>query len=77
MARPQHPDKHIETAVAYAEIKGWKYVHSNGHAWGRLLCGHNQQGGCQMSVWSTPRNTVAHAKQILRRSKEVSPLAKR
>jgi hypothetical protein len=67
MARPKHPDKDVEAAVAYAETKGWDYVPSNGHAWGRLFCKHSARGGCILSVWSTPKSTYDHARQIRRR----------
>jgi hypothetical protein len=46
MARPRHPNKEIEAAVTFAETRGWRYIHSNGHPWGKLLCRQNQQGGC-------------------------------
>jgi len=54
MPRPIHPDKDIEAAVTFAESKGWRHVHCNGHAWGRLFCRLGQRGGCRISVWSTP-----------------------
>ena len=66
MARPSHPDKHIERAVAYAELSGWSFKLSNGHAWGRLLCAFHDREGCQISVWSTPKNGQNHAKAIIR-----------
>ena len=66
-ARPTHPNKDIEAAVAFAEARGWQYVHSNGHPWGRLQFHYGQQGGCQFSVWSTPKNAFDHARQIIRR----------
>jgi hypothetical protein len=67
MPRPDHPDKDIERAVAFAESKGWRHVPSNGHAWGRLFCQSGQRGGCIISVWSTPRNPVQHSRQIVHR----------
>lgn len=66
MARPRHPDKHIEDAVSYAESQGWRYIPSNGHAWGRLLCPYATREGCQQPVWSTPRVPENHARQIRR-----------
>jgi hypothetical protein len=67
MARPTHPDKDIERAVLYAETHGWRYDHSNGHAWGRLYCKGAARAACIMSVWSTPRDPTEHARQIRRR----------
>ena len=66
MARPRHPDKHIESAVAYAELNGWSVKLSNGHAWARLLCAFHDREGCQISVWSTPEVPQNHAKALIR-----------
>jgi hypothetical protein len=66
MARSRHPNKEIEAAVQYAEARGWVVTLSRGHAWGRLRCPHDQRGGCQYSVWSTPRAPTAHARWLKR-----------
>lgn len=66
MARPRHPDKHIEAAVQYAESRGWRVQVSNGHAWGRLFCPDGTPAGCIISVWSTPRKPQNHARHIRR-----------
>jgi hypothetical protein len=66
MARPRHPNKHIEKAVQYAEAMGWRVELSQGHAWGRLFCPHATPEGCIISVWSTPRNPENHARHIRR-----------
>ena len=66
MSRPSHPDKHIESAVAYAELNGWTVKMSNGHAWARLFCAFADRDGCMLSVWSTPRNAQNHAKGLIR-----------
>jgi hypothetical protein len=65
-ARPRHPNKEIEDAVQYAERKGCRFVKGRGHGWGRLLCPFNTREGCQVSIWSTPRNPEGHAKSIVR-----------
>lgn len=67
--RPKHPSKEIEAAISYAEAKGWRYkkTGSSAHAWGRLLCPHQERDGCSLSVWSTPRDQIVHAKQIRHR----------
>lgn len=66
--RPKHPNKEIEQAICYAESEGWRYQASgkSAHAWGKLLCPLASREGHSMSVWSTPRNTENHAKQIKR-----------
>lgn len=66
--RKKHPNKEIERAVKYAENLGWRYLKSGGsaHAWGRLLCPLSEREGCQMSIWSTPKDADSHAKQIRR-----------
>jgi hypothetical protein len=67
MARPTHPNKEIEAAVGHAEHLGWTVWMAKGHAWGRLYCAHHDRDGCMISVWSTPKNTGNHAKDILRK----------
>jgi hypothetical protein len=64
--RPRHPTKEVEAAVSEAELLGWRFVKGKGHGWGRLLCPKNDREGCQISVWSTPRNAEDHAKDIRR-----------
>lgn len=64
MSRPRHPNKEIEDAVGYAELKGWVW-RKQGH-WGRLYCAHADRDGCQFGVNGTPRNPENHAKQIIR-----------
>lgn len=66
--RPKHHNKEIEAAIVYAEEHGWIYKDSgsSAHAWGRLFCPFHSREGHQMSVWSTPRDVVNHAKQIKR-----------
>ena len=72
MVRPRHPNKEIETAIQYAEARGWRYKKAghSAHAWGRLLCPLQTQAGCMLSVWSTPRNVVNHVIQIRKRIKQ-------
>lgn len=63
MARKRHPIKEIEAAVRYAETNGWGVVASgsSAHSWAKLRC----VGDCpQRSVWSTPSDPIAHARQI-------------
>ena len=64
MARSRHPNKEVEAAVVYAESRGWT-VRKMGH-WGRLFCPHADREGCQVGVFSTPRDGDNHAKQIRR-----------
>jgi len=68
MIRKQHPKKEVEEAIQYAEAMGWRYKAAGGsaHAWGRLLCPLQSRAGCRLSVWSTPKNAAAHARQIVR-----------
>lgn len=68
MARPRHPNKAIEQAVTVLESLGWTWreVGRSSHAWGRMLCAHNDRSGCQISVWSTPRVPENHARMLLR-----------
>ena len=68
MVRPKHPNKEIEQAIKYAELKRWRYVPSgnSAHSWGRLLCPLSNRQGHSMSIWSTPRTPENHAQQIKR-----------
>lgn len=65
-ARPRHPRKVVEAAICYAEDAGWELIKRQGHCWGRLRCPHHDRTGCQVSVWSTPRDDDAHARAIVR-----------
>jgi len=64
MTRPRHPNKEVEAAIRYAEEQGWS-VRMQGH-WGRLYCSHHDRDGCQTGVYSTPANSMAHARGIKR-----------
>ena len=64
-----HPNKEIEAAVQYAIKSGWRLKEGGSHCWGKLFCPYNDlecRCGefCIQSVWSTPRNSDNHAKQI-------------
>ena len=66
MARPRHPNKHIERAVSYAESLGWRVELSNGPAWGFLLCPQHSREGCSVGVYSTPKKPENHARKLTR-----------
>lgn len=71
MSRRRHPDKEIEAAPRYAEANGWRVQLGGSHAWGRIYCPFDHEDCrcgefCIASVWSTPRNPAAHARQIRR-----------
>jgi len=63
---PMHPDKHVRRALQYAFIRGWRARPAGGHALCILFCPAAARDGCRKSVWSTPRNPEAHAKDIIR-----------
>ncbi|MBC8194444.1 MAG: hypothetical protein H8E69_01600 [Actinobacteria bacterium] len=67
MPRARHPKKDVEGALADAEEAGWAVTPTGaGHRWGVMLCGETGRQGCQISIWSTPRNPGNHARQIRR-----------
>lgn len=66
-----HPNKHIREALEYAEEHGWRIVISKGHAYRRIYCGCGHRD-CKKSVWSTPRNSENHARDIRRQSRCLS-----
>lgn len=73
MTGKKHPKKEIQSAIEYAESKGWRIKVSggNGHSWGQMYCPFNSDDCrcgefCIASIWSTPRSPGNHAKQIRR-----------
>jgi hypothetical protein len=66
VARPRHPNKEIEAAVAYPAAHGWEFVRAGGHAWSILRCPRRGRDGHRRSVYSTPRDPFAHAKDLRR-----------
>lgn len=71
MARKKHPRKDVEQAIVYAEDRGWRIEVGGGHAWGKMYCPYNDRDCrcgefCVASIWSTPKNSMNHAKQIMR-----------
>lgn len=67
MTRRRHPRGEIEDALPYAEEKGWDVSPTrSGHRWGVMRCPEHTRKGCQVSIWSTPRNTGNHAAALRR-----------
>ena len=71
MARKRHAKQDIEQALRYAESHGWRVEVGGSHAWGEIYCPYNDKACrcgefCIASVWSTPKNTANHARQIKR-----------
>ena len=71
MARKTHPKPEVEDAVRYAEKNGWHVDIGGSHAGGKIKCPYNDKecrNGkfCISSIWSTPRNSGNHGKQIRR-----------
>jgi len=69
----KHPNKEINSALEYAESKGWRIEKggSSAHAWGKMFCPYNDSECwcgefCVNSIWSTPKNPTNHAKKIRR-----------
>ncbi|MYK40526.1 MAG: hypothetical protein F4049_09950 [Gemmatimonadetes bacterium] len=65
---PEHPNKHIRAAIAYALDHGWtvRRAGPRAHTWGRLYCALRDRTGCARAVYSTPKNPEDHAKDIRR-----------
>lgn len=69
MSRKSHPKKEIEDALRYAEAQGWRVEVGGSHAWGKIKCPYNDKECrcgefCLFCIWSTPKNSGNHAKQI-------------
>ncbi len=64
-----HPNKHIRQALEEAIAAGWTFEKSSprAHAYGILRCGFRGRGGCQMSIYGTPRSAEIHARKIRKR----------
>ena len=59
--------KDVEDALRDVEAAGWVVTTTtSGHRWGVMRCGEASRSGCQMSIWSTPRNAGIHARQLRR-----------
>jgi hypothetical protein len=61
----------VEAAIRHAEQHGWTIKEGGSHAWGRMLCPYNDEACrcgefCSTSVWSTPKNSGNHGKQLRR-----------
>lgn len=71
MARRPHPKAEVEDALRHAEAQGWRVVPGGSHAWGRMCCPNPTDvcrcaEYCITSIWSTPRNSGNHARQLRR-----------
>jgi hypothetical protein len=56
----RHADKDIRKALKLAQRTSWTFEEGKGHRFATLRCG----AGCEVAVWSTPRNPSTHAKRI-------------
>lgn len=71
MARSSHPKKEVELVLKHAEDCGWRVAVGGGHCWGKLYCPYNVvecrcAEFCITSIWSTPKNPGAFARQLRR-----------
>jgi hypothetical protein len=66
--RKQHPNKDIQAAIEHAMDSNWTWVPpgKSAHCFCRLRCGEGHTEH-QMSIWSTPKSPLNHAKQIRRK----------
>lgn len=66
VGRPTHQNKEIESALSYAESKGWRVIKASSKAkpWGQMLCELADRSGCRLSIHSTPRVPEHHAVKI-------------
>ena len=72
MPRKKHPNKEIEEALQYAEGNQWRIENSKGHPFAQMYCPFKdacetcESNGkwCRVGIWSTPRNTANHARDI-------------
>ena len=78
MARKKHPNSEVEAVLRKLEDMGWTVREAKGrsaHAWGFVLCPANARDACRsgvfcrMSVWSTPSDPHAHARELVRKAR--------
>jgi hypothetical protein len=65
MPRWEHPKKEVREALGDADAAdGFEIEDTSdrGHGWGCVRC---KRCGQRFSVWTTPKSTSTHAKQIL------------
>ena len=63
MPRPRHQKKEVEKVLEAGEATGWVVTATaSGHRWGVARC----PMGCQVAIYSTPKNPGNHAKRIAR-----------
>ena len=64
----KHSKKEVAEVIEYAIKNGWSFVPPEGHAFGILRCPTNKKcrNGhyCQLSVYSTPKSSLNHARRI-------------
>ncbi len=60
MTTRRHSSKDIRKALKLASDNGWQTDYGTGHRFATVRCG----SGCEIAVWSTPRNPTTHAKRI-------------
>jgi hypothetical protein len=67
-----HKNKEIRASIKYAVDNGWEVIKpgNSAHCFCKLRCGIPEHRFHTMSVWSTPVNTVNHAKQIRKKVDE-------
>lgn len=61
--RSRHPKKDVERAVSEAMALGWTLRRTKGHAWAVMTCPSSED---LMTIWASPRQPAAHARQIRR-----------
>ena len=75
VTRARHPKKEVEDALTQLEEAKWTITAtSSGHRWGVARCSESNRAGCQVSIWSTPRNPGSHARQLLQKLDRCSHL---
>jgi hypothetical protein len=82
MARLAHPKKEVEYALKHAESHGWDIKVGGSHAWGKMYCPYNDDSCrcgrfCIVSIWSTPKNPMNHARDLRRVVNNCTTLSKR
>ncbi|MFC0139013.1 hypothetical protein ACFFJN_02125 [Erwinia mallotivora] len=72
----KHKNRQIQQAIEFAIDHGWILIAAgkSAHCFAKLRCGVPGHQEHMMSIWSTPGNPLNHAKQIVRKVSQCTPV---
>ncbi|MCX8957861.1 hypothetical protein EHW66_07445 [Erwinia psidii] len=72
----KHRNRQIQQAIEFAMEHGWILIVAgkSAHCFAKLRCGVAGHLEHTISIWSTPGNPENHAKQIVRKVRQCTPV---